>query len=84
MKARLELRPAGVQALVALCHHVAQHGSFASDGRAIAQVLLAAAEAEAESAAWRREELERLERGGPGPARSMRLLRDAVRRLFGR
>ena len=52
MKNKLELGPRGVRALVALCAHVYRHGTFAKDGRELAQVFLQVTEATSEVREW--------------------------------
>ena len=52
MKDKLTLGPKGVRALVVLCAHVIQHGTFAADGKDIAYALIAAAGARDDVRSW--------------------------------
>jgi len=76
VKDAVKLGPKGVRALAALCHHVSGHGTFARDGRRIAQILLAVCDAEEDSAAW-----DALDRGRPACPHSAARLRDALAAL---
>lgn len=76
MKPGLNLSEKGLRALVALCHHVTTHGTFAREGKDIARIVIDAAGATEDSHAWCE-----LEAGDPRRGLSVQRMREALEAL---